>query len=468
MNDAEKRIIVIGSEGHAGVENVAWTTEDMPNIADYDNVVLDTYSLSTLLRAVPKGKLINGKMHTRTNEDFLRKILKNQEFVRERLIHLLHSGGNVYVICSLREYRQISTYSDCDNYDWSPFSIKMVNEPGETRKVIDDSFSHYFQFVKKWSFCFEELEPAYSHVMDIHKFYSGKYYVKPEMGIIAENRYTRPIAIRLGYSLYQFKDESTLKAAIASINSYNYYDKKLMFVSGKIDLLPPTTEIDSREAINVILEDLWSIQQKTPPPEGIDEILLPGEAELKQEIKEKLDKIGELNAEVSDLEARKDKLTQFKQMLYETGKPLEEICKLTFSKLGCEVDDSVEDFILVMGDKEVIVEVKGREGSILRQDGSQLAQNRRNYAISKERDINEVKPILLGNPWRLKFPLEARPKQQLFASHLVGDAKNERMALVTTVELFKAYYAFLEGKSSKEEIIKQLLSGIGSTKLVEE
>jgi len=468
MSDVEKRIIVIGSEGHSGVENVLWTTEDMPNIADFDNVVLDTSSLSTLLRKVPKGKLIKGKINTKKNENFLRKIKKNQEFVRERLLHLLHSEGNVYVICSLREYRWISTYTDCDNYEWSPFSIKIVNERGETRKVIDDSFSHYFQFVKKWSFCFEEIERDYSLLQKIHDFYRGKYYVLPKMRVIAENRYTRPIAIALWYELYQFKNETELKGAIASASAFYYYESRRVQTSGEIILLPPPTEIDSREAINILLEDLWGIQQKTPPPEGIDKILLPGEDSLKQQIKEKLDKVGELNAEISDLEKQVEEKAQFKRLVYETGDPLENICKLTLRQLGCKTDDSVEDFILITGDKEAIVEVKGRERSILREDGAMLAQNRSNYAIQKGKGIREIKAILLGNPWRLVLPLEERAKKEPFSIHLVEDANIEDMALVTTVELFRAYCEFLKGNISSDEIIEHLFSGVGQTKLVGE
>lgn len=468
MSDAEKKIIVIGSEGHSGVENVAWTTEDMPNIADYDNVVLDTYSLSALLRKVPRIKIFKGEYRKEKDANFLRKIKSNQESVRERLLHLLHSGGNIYVISSPRERHPISLYSDCNNYEWSPLPIDTVKEQGETIKIVDDSFAHYFQFVKKWSFCFEELEPDYSHVKDIHNFYKGKYYVKPEMEIIAENRYTRPIAIRLWYSLYQFKNESALKEAMASIHSYNYHDKNRVFVSGQIVLLPPPTEIDSREAINVILEDLWDIQQKTPPPEGIDKILLPGEAQLKQEIKEELDKIDKLKTKISGLEERNKEITQFKQLIYETGDPLEDICKMTLRQLGCKTDDSVEDFILTTGDKEAIVEVKGRLKSILREDGAQLAQNRRNYAIQKGKGIRKIKAILLGNPWRLVLPLEERTKKEPFSIHLAEDSDIEDMALVTTVELFRAYCEFLKGNISSDEIIEHLFSGVGQTKLVGE
>jgi len=433
----------------------------MPNIADYDNVVVDTHSLSNLLRKTPETRT-----HTRANENFLRKILKNQEFVRERLIHLLHSGGDVYAICSLREFREISTYSSCDNYDWSPFAITMANESGETINVIDNSFSHYFQFVKKWSFYFEEPDS----LSEIEDFYRKRYYIDTKWSTIAQNRYTRPIAIAVWYATHQLKGQElmNLEKAMPFSSGVKHYIEEIKDVSSKLFLLPMTTEVDDREAINIILEDFWGIQQKTPPPEGIDEVLLPGEAELKKEIKKELDKIDQIKTKIIGLEERNKEITQFKQLIYETGDPLEDICKTTLSQLGYKTDDSVEDFILTTEDKEAIVEVKGRERSILREDGAQLAQNRRNYAIQKGKGIREIKAILLGNPWRLVLPLEERARKEPFSIHLADDSVVEDMALVTTVELLKAYSAFLVGKISKEEIIKRLFSGIGLTKLVDE
>ena len=86
--------------------------------------------------------------------------------------------------------------------------------------------------------------------------------------------------------------------------------------------------------------------------------------------------------------------------------------------------------------------------------------------VQKGKDVREVKAILIGNPWRLEFPLEERTKKEPFAPHLVKDAMVEDMALVSTVELLKAYCAFLEDKISSEQIIEQLFSGIGLTKLL--
>lgn len=464
MEEKEKRIIVIGSEGHFGVKNVPWTSKDWPNIADYENVIVDTSSLTPFLVKVERGKKIDKKY-----ADFLRKIRENQEFVRERLLHLLHSGGNIYSICSTQEYRSIGMYSGISNYDWSPFPVKLVKEKGETIELYDDSFKRYFESVKKWSFCFEELERDYYSLRTIHDFYKGEYYIKPRLRVIAENRYTRPIAIAIRYEQYQFKNEHQLKEAITSEQDFENYDKELVFSSGEVILLPPPTELGTNEAINVILEDFWDIkQQKTPPPTGLDTIFVPGEDIIKKRIDKKRAKIQELESDISKLEQSKEEKNKYKKLLYETGGALEDICKLTLSNLGCKIDDSVEDFILKKGNSEAIVEVKGREGSILREDGSQLAQNRRNYAVQKRKGIREIKAILLGNPWRLVFPLEERNRKKQFAPHLIGDAKVEDMSLVTAVELFKAYCAFLENKISGDEIINRLFSGIGLTKLVVE
>jgi len=450
--EIKRRVIVVGSEGHHGVETTTWNTKNMPNIADYDDVVMETNSLGCLLK----------QAHTLPEEQrdgYLWEIDKNLSYVKERLLRVLDSRGSIYVICSPRVSIKYGTtpWGYIDNYDWSPLPIRLAEESGETIELRDKLFEHYFQFVDRWQLCFEEVTAEDEDAEHVYELHERKYLVKLDSGVIAQNRYERPIAMRLEYYL---RDKPKYGQ---DPNKY-----RIRHTSGSLILLPLPTKIDVKEAINVLIEDFLGIQQKTPPPEGIGEILLPGEGSLKREIEENLDRMEKLKAKNSDLETLKEEKTQFKQLIYETGTPLEDICKLTFSKLGCKVDDSVEDFILTKGEKEAIVEVKGREGTILRGDGSQLAQNRRNYVVQKGKDVREVKAILLGNPWRLEFPLEERAKKELFAPHLVKDAMVEDMALVSTVELLKAYCAFIEDKISSEQIIEQLFSGIGLTELLQE
>lgn len=461
MSESKKRVVVIGSEGHYGVDSTSWTTESMPNIADYDTVIIDTSSFDSLLEQARTDET-----YREANEELLRRISGNLDFVKDRLVHLLHSEGVVYAICSRNCWSSISMYSSIHNYQWSPLPIETINEHGVTKRILDGVFDHYFQFVKEWSFYFN-TKYDYSSLKAVADFYQNTRYVKPSMVVLAENRYRKPLAISMFYELYEVTDQRDLKRAIESPSEFYTDESMLLFTSGILHLLPPTTSIDRKEAINLLIEDFLGIQQKTPPPYGLDDVLVPGESSLKREIEENLAKIEDLKSINRGIQTRMDEKTQYKQLIYETGIPLEEICKLTFIALGCEVDDSVEDFILSKGDKEAIVEVKGREGTIIRGDGTQLAQNRRNYVIKNDKNMREVKAILLGNPFRLELPIEERVKKDSFAPHLVRDAEVEDMALVSTVELFNAYCSFLEGKGTSDEIINRLFSGVGITHLLD-
>ena len=54
---------------------------------------------------------------------------------------------------------------------------------------------------------------------------------------------------------------------------------------------------------------------------------------LKREIEENVVKIEALEAKNREIQARMEEETQYKQLIYETGILLEEICKLTFVAL---------------------------------------------------------------------------------------------------------------------------------------
>jgi hypothetical protein len=461
MTESTKRVIVIGSEGHYGVKTTSWESEDIPNVADYDAVILETASLASILNQSSKEQ----------NKDSLQVIDHNLDTIRNMLLEVLHSKGSIYAICSpeVRARYGTTPWGHISNYEWSPIPVNLSKEAGQTIQLVDESFSHYFQFVKSWAFCFEGLESGTLFLENVTQYYGGRYYVRSVIEIIAKNRYEKPIAIRIGYTLHEPVKLSPTSVALARATGWDTpkYDQEIQLTSGSIVLLPITTEINSREAINLLLEDLYQIQQVTPPPEGIDDISMPNEDLLSQEIEERRVKIQSLSDEIGDLEKRKRGLDKFKQLLYETGKPLEDICKLVLQELGGKTDAFAEDFLLISGDREAVIEVKGREGVIERKDGAQLSQNRKNCAISKGKETRAFKAILLANAWRLIFPIGDRYKKDYFAPRLIKDAENDEMALVTTPELFDAYCKFLEGKATGEEIINRMFSGVGVTHLME-
>ncbi len=442
---ADKRVMVIGSEGHSNVETAPWAAAEMPNISDFDAVVIDTTSLASLLREAESDLIVEER------EKVLRRTNSNLEYIQERLLHTLDSKGDIYVICSPKAGMRISITdfrSYLDNYAWSPFLIETEKEEGETIEVENSSFERYFQFVKRWSFCLKITE----NVDTIDEFYENKYIVQLEADVIAQNRYQKPLGLIVQYTLHRYRAEKGRKV------------KVLVHTSGRMVLLPPPTEIENKEAISIIIEEFFGIHQLTPLPEWVAQLYVPGEFELEQLISSKREAMDKLQADIGDLDKSKSEKGQFKQLLYETGSPLENICRLTIRKLGAETNDSTEDFVLRSGDREAVVEVKGREAIIQRKDGDQLVRNLRSYAMQKNVELSEVKGILLGNPWRL-LPLEERGDKEAFAPHLISDAKRDNIALVTTVDLFRAYSAVLNGSISKEDVIERLFSGVGVTDL---
>lgn len=427
-----------------------WNSKELPNIADYQHVIVNTDTLTQMI-----VDLLKGKLPDEIKLESFSEIVINLYLIKDRLIHVMNSNGNIYVVCSPKiQFKWGKSPSlTSDNYEWSPFRINIYDEKGETINVMGKhfpQFAHYFTFVNKWSFCFPD---NFEITLDLEAFYGESRTLKLENKIIAENRYRRPIAIESTYDVVKWEGSSP--------NRRRYLER----TSGSMFLLPPPTELSVDEGINLLLEDFWAIQQKTAPPKWLNEILVPNEDRLIKEIDLKQSQIGLLNQDVVTLNQQKAEVSKYKQLLYETGIPLENICKLVFQQLGCEVSEEAEDFVLRKGDNEVIVEIKGREGVIERKDGAQLSQNRRNYAIQKGKNVKEIKAILLANPWRL-LPIGERVNPDLFAPHLIEDAKVEDMALLTTEELFRAYCAFLNNEISDEKILNRIFASSGLTKIL--
>ena len=75
---ALRRYLVIGSSGYRGVDSVDWQSTALPNIVDYDTVIVDVRSL---------------------DEDTLKVVSHNFLLeIRTQLIRLLDSGGEIIVL----------------------------------------------------------------------------------------------------------------------------------------------------------------------------------------------------------------------------------------------------------------------------------------------------------------------------------------------------------------------------------
>lgn len=179
-------------------------------------------------------------------------------------------------------------------------------------------------------------------------------------------------------------------------------------------------------------------KKKTLPPKWVDNILVTGEEDLRANIIAEKEIIVEREFRIKELKNQVDNIALFKQLLYETGQPLEEVVKLTLEKIGGRIEPSKfegqEEYLLVTDHEKAVVEVKGRIKSISMSDMREVLDYVNEYLIQKSEN---VKGVLIGNAWRLD-PVDERgtPQKQIFPDNVKRAAKDRDIALISTVELF--------------------------------
>src|SRR5574337_741688 len=99
-----ERALIIGCTAFSGLDSVAWTDQVVPNIPDYDLIIV----------SVPH-----------INEDFL--MVAEGEFLRDMrkaLVRFLHSGGKLVVLVShhINVNRSGKYPERVSNDDWCPIS----------------------------------------------------------------------------------------------------------------------------------------------------------------------------------------------------------------------------------------------------------------------------------------------------------------------------------------------------------
>lgn len=439
--EKEKKVLVIGSEGHFGVKCLKWSSKELPNIADYDAVIINVTTLREEYENFEDKRLVN---------------------IKYGLLRLLDSDGKVFAICP----RNVSLSYGENNYSWSPIPLNTFYMPGDTIRDVAEKFQNYFGYVKRWDFWFiakynqEELE----HIKNWYEFECNiKLYLDP----IAKNRADEAIACIMKYSVH--------KVIPPSIPSYSgatspKYEEEPYKESGHMYFLPVPTEIRPREAINLILADFFGREKKALPPEWVDKINIPGEEELRSRIETEKEAMSEIENRVKELEDELNDIARFKGLLYETGEPLEELVKFTLEKLGARIGppefEGHEEYLLIRDEGRAVVEVKGNTKSISKGDMRAVLDYIQEYELEKD---EKVKGILIGNAWRLN-PLEERgtQKKQVFPDNVKRSAKSRDIALVSTIELFNAYCAFLKGEIGGKEVVDKIFHGNGEVKILPE
>lgn len=443
MNNSKRitppRYLVLGSTGYGGVDSVEWVEGEVPNLVDYDIIIVDVPALSfDILALIELDRL---------------KSIKNQ------LVRFLDSSGYLIVITSHRiidknEDRYPETIS---NYEWCPISIGTKLEQGISivKKQID--FNNYLSNLSEWYYYIYIPQGCLSR--ELTEFYGGTYdinYQIPHISI-TENRYGKVLAGR-----YYIEVRRAREISPAYARSYKEYPSEPDKVTGQIVLLPRIKGIDHREAVSLVIQELTGFPQHTLSPEWADSLIVPGIPDLLTKIEGKQSKIKEIEAEINKLKETVDRLNEYKKLLYSAGHELEDIVARCFEELGGQIIPakySEEEFVLIYKGNEYLVEVKGSSKSISLQHLRQLGD----YLLRYQEDTGkQCKGILFGNAWRSNTPKDRNSNDTPeFPSNVVHRAEDWNIALVPSTTFFQVFMEFLEN-SKGEEILDAITTQTGT------
>lgn len=201
------------------------------------------------------------------------------------------------------------------------------------------------------------------------------------------------------------------------------------------------------------------------------EYLLPEEAELllqKKEIEEKY--VKDINNIEESIAQLKIKYKFLNDLVSESGEKLVKAVEYYMKWLGFEsvvnLDDTnpdvlEEDLQIDNGDRFLVVEIKGLGGTSTDKDCNQISKIR--YRRAEQRGKFDVFGLYIVNHQRY-MPPKSRANPP-FSEHQINDASLDKRGLLTTYELYKAYF-LIEEDILKKELVREELFKTGLISLI--
>lgn len=404
-----QKILVIGSKGHDGVYCVDWL-EPFPNIEEYDAVIINLQSLTQSV--IDKlSKLSSGRLSQKRDEIYTLFKTNRETFciVNERLTP--DTGGHITKLSEV-----------LGNYDWlfiDPY-INIEKRLGTSVTIKNERFEEYLKQVKKW---FYEISLKSSYIDD-----GGHFREVPDyFGLI-------PIAVN--------KSEKMIACSFI-----------IKGREGRINLLPPTTECDSKKAVEILI-DIASKKRRIHPS-WRNTIKIPGLNDFEQEIKKRKQCTGDLENEIKRLEQSWGDRESYRGLLEADDCALVDIVQRALSDMGINTKKTRPGFVVDLISKDVAVEVTGTNNKI-------DVQSRKFSQILEfyERNRKNEKVILIANTYK-HLPPSQRHGKMNFTPQVVETLKPKGVCLITTLTLLKLWTKLVNKKTTSQNVINKIMKTKG-------
>jgi hypothetical protein len=464
----QPKVLVIGCSGFLGVRCLDWTnvTPRTENIADYDIIFVNSCSLADLIADANDGSLPS---------DRVAALKSGLAATREGLAKALKSRARVYCIVG----SAVTLWSEkgtrvLSSHDWLPLPIEMRREPGDTLTFADinkdllQQFRGYLDNVGAWEHVFSgELDEAAvseatgPFVTAFGTTIQGRW-IPPKVTLstisIATDRQDNPVALICWYNVFTPTD---------AYSNRTLYQEDPALQSGLFVVFVPPTQVTCEEGMHGLITRVLGIGTPGAIPDWADDIVMPGDAELSRDVAAAEEQVEFARTALEGLLAEQERRRQLKSVLWEKGAPLQEACRILFEAVGINTEPSPvsDEFTVGFEGQRALIEVSGSKKSVSQRDVSQLQKDMASYFAEYGEPI---KGIFVGNSWK-DLPVRDRDtgEKALFPDNVKKWAANQKITLLSTVQLFDALSAHASGALETGTIFQWMMTGAGEIKLVE-
>jgi hypothetical protein len=323
---AVAKIIIVGTSGYeqqsadSRVDCCAWgEISRLPNLRDYDVIILDLLSLN----------------REQVDWPAFRKLL-NPTITKE----ILFSKGTVITVGDPRFEIPIATSRRDEVTEpflsWSGLDFHWDNSSGDTVLFNDDydhhTYTEYVRYLRRWNYSFKGCTKDAGVFQNLYAQEllraQGRSLRLDEDGFCA-NRYGNSICFTVQILITQTVDRLGIRQEEVVLRSGN-----LLFL--------PEIDLDHDQTILIVLRDICGIESDLPEPGWVEKFEAPGQKPVDEEIR-RIE--GELVSNRKALEAAQAKREQVRsclKLLYGRGTSLERAVREVLRSLGAQVEDPTE------------------------------------------------------------------------------------------------------------------------------
>lgn len=256
-----------------------------------------------------------------------------------------------------------------------------------------------------------------------------------------------------GYAISMRFSKGYGKANIKNTNLYYIFRYKNVSVIHDVSLNFIGPKQSNVKQIYTTLLNLFQILSDSTMPAWVNNINILDDLQIKDDIVSLEKEIAKLDIETKRKVEMLDRNNEYKKLLYTSGDDLVHIVKKVLEEmLEVKVNDQDvkrEDLSFELNNKKILVEVKGINTSVKRENVSQLRNHIEDDALLNNVEDDEIhniyKGILIINPY-IKSTIEDRIKKDFYSKTVESDIKHEDFFAIDTISLLSLYCKFKQGK----------------------